>query len=53
MSNFFIKGNKTVTVLPTNGRAKFFAFGIPNYTNLGDQAVSSFTEIYRKRISGI
>ncbi|OIL70726.1 general stress protein [Oenococcus oeni] len=46
MSNFFIKGNKTVTVLPTNGRAKFFAFGIPNYTNLGDQAVSLASRKY-------
>lgn len=40
MSDFFIETTKADKVLPTNSRPKFFAFGIPSYTNLGDQAVS-------------
>ncbi len=40
MSDFFIETTKADKVLPTNSRPKFFALGIPSYTNLGDQAVS-------------
>ncbi|MFT8469899.1 MAG: polysaccharide pyruvyl transferase family protein [Oenococcus sp.] len=40
MPDFFIETTKAVSVLPTNSRPKFFMFGVPSYTNMGDQAVS-------------
>ncbi|MDN6900683.1 general stress protein [Oenococcus sicerae] len=46
MPRFFIETTKSVSTLPTNSRPKFFAFGIPDYTNLGDQAVSLASRKY-------
>ena len=46
MPNYFVETTKAVSVLPINSRPKFFAFGIPSYTNLGDQAVSLASRKY-------
>lgn len=40
MVKFYLQEKAPVSVLPNNKRPKFFSFGIPTYTNLGDQAVS-------------
>ena len=40
MANFYINPNNVVHELPKNNQPKFFMFGVPSYTNLGDQAIS-------------
>lgn len=40
MPDFFIETQKASVNLPLNGRAKVFMFGVPSYSNMGDQAVS-------------
>lgn len=40
MANFYINPNNVVHELPKNNHPKFFMFGVPSYTNLGDQAIS-------------
>ncbi|KRL05157.1 polysaccharide pyruvyl transferase family protein [Liquorilactobacillus oeni] len=40
MANFYIKTNAVTHELPDNKRPKFFMFGVPGYTNMGDQAIS-------------
>ncbi|MEE6669595.1 polysaccharide pyruvyl transferase family protein [Pediococcus acidilactici] len=40
MANFYINPNNVVHELPKNDQPKFFMFGVPSYTNLGDQAIS-------------
>lgn len=40
MVNFYIGNSNVVTAIPNDKKPKFFSFGIPTYTNLGDQAVS-------------
>lgn len=46
MTDFYIETTKADKTLPINSRPKFFAFGIPSYTNLGDQAVSLAQRAY-------
>lgn len=40
MVNYYVTADHAQTTLPATTGPKFFAFGTPNYTNLGDQAVS-------------
>lgn len=40
MANFYVNTTEVAHVIPNNGRPKFYMFGIPSYTNMGDQAVS-------------
>lgn len=40
MVKFYLQEKKPQLFLPANDQPKFFSFGIPTYTNLGDQAVS-------------
>ena len=40
MANFYVNTTEVVHKLPNNDRPKFYMFGVPSYTNMGDQAVS-------------
>ncbi|WP_273711866.1 polysaccharide pyruvyl transferase family protein, partial [Leuconostoc mesenteroides] len=40
MANFYIDTTEVVHEIPQNDRPKFYMFGVPRYTNMGDQAVS-------------
>ncbi|WP_270765464.1 polysaccharide pyruvyl transferase family protein [Weissella confusa] len=40
MANFYVNTTEVVNKLPNNDRPKFYMFGVPSYTNMGDQAVS-------------
>ncbi|WP_057745805.1 polysaccharide pyruvyl transferase family protein [Liquorilactobacillus capillatus] len=46
MADFFIDTDTASTQLPQNNRPKMFMFGIPSYTNMGDQAVSLAARIF-------
>src|SRR5699024_6368719 len=40
MANFYIDTITVAHELPNNDRPKFYMFGVPSYTNMGDQAVA-------------
>ena len=40
MANFYVNTTEVAHKLPNNDRPKFYMFGVPSYTNMGDQAVS-------------
>lgn len=40
MANFYVKSTGVTHDIPDNSRPKFYMFGVPSYTNMGDQAVS-------------
>ncbi|MGO3489760.1 MAG: polysaccharide pyruvyl transferase family protein, partial [Leuconostoc carnosum] len=40
MANFYIDTTEVVHEIPQNDRPTFYMFGVPRYTNMGDQAVS-------------
>lgn len=40
MANFYVDTTTVVHEIPDNSRPKFYMFGVPSYTNMGDQAVS-------------
>ncbi|WP_057875171.1 polysaccharide pyruvyl transferase family protein [Liquorilactobacillus aquaticus] len=46
MADFFIETKKASSQLPQNDRPKMFMFGVPSYTNMGDQAVSLASRIF-------
>ncbi|KRN11066.1 polysaccharide pyruvyl transferase family protein [Liquorilactobacillus mali] len=48
MVEFYIK-NEVTHELPSNDLPKFYSFGVPTYTNLGDQAVSLAQKKYIER----
>ena len=49
MTDFFIETKKASPELPQNDRPKMFMFGVPSYTNMGDQAVSLASRIFFKK----
>ncbi|MFT8424548.1 MAG: polysaccharide pyruvyl transferase family protein [Liquorilactobacillus sp.] len=48
MVEFYI-GTEVINELPVNRLPKFYSFGVPTYTNLGDQAVSLAQKKYIER----
>ncbi|QEA59776.1 general stress protein [Leuconostoc koreense] len=40
MANFYIDTTAVVHKIPQTSRPRFYMFGVPSYTNMGDQAVS-------------
>ncbi|MCT0000836.1 polysaccharide pyruvyl transferase family protein [Weissella cibaria] len=40
MANFYVNPTEITHDIPDNDRPKFYMFGVPSYTNMGDQAVS-------------
>lgn len=46
MADFFIETKESSAQLPQNAKPKMFMFGVPSYTNMGDQAVSLASRIF-------